>query len=234
MKGRLSETSFTLIELLVVIAIIAILASMLLPALNKARERGKDISCKSNLKQQGVGVTLYSDSYNDWLPIMGLPNKENWKTEILTIVSQKPVDSTAKEYCSGIFKCPTAVAIPNVRYVAGDINNFRRGGYGWNYNWIGYYPGVSGRDRKKLVQVKKPGQTVFAGDAESPEAGVAIGERWQGLYYPGIADMQGLRHGHGINFLWGDGHSASLSTGECTLNYGRINGINYYYWEIDK
>lgn len=97
----LSRNKFTLTELLIVIAIIAILAGLLLPALNQARARGKAASCVNNLKQLGFGIFQYGNDYDDYLvlPIaVTYPDTPRWT---FLLMGPNPNDP-AKPYQSGL------------------------------------------------------------------------------------------------------------------------------------
>jgi prepilin-type N-terminal cleavage/methylation domain-containing protein len=68
------KRAFTLVELLAVIAIIGILAALLLPALGRAKEKGRLATCQNNLRQVNLAIRLYADDYADSLPVLPTPN----------------------------------------------------------------------------------------------------------------------------------------------------------------
>jgi prepilin-type N-terminal cleavage/methylation domain-containing protein/prepilin-type processing-associated H-X9-DG protein len=112
----MKQRAFTLIELLVVIAIIAILASMLLPALSKAREKARTISCVGNEKQIMLSVEMYGQENEDWLPCWQMGSVK-WYTLL------KPYYND-----DAVVKCPSCTA------TGGDLASCQ---YGWNYT--GWY-----------------------------------------------------------------------------------------------
>ena len=113
---RVKRNRFTLIELLVVIAIIAILASMLMPALQQARERARTTSCVSNFKQIGWVMNQYCDMSDDFLPIMYLEsNGWTWRSYIRNSGLKVDADPNKKNFQiapNSIWRCPSRI-IPN-------------------------------------------------------------------------------------------------------------------------
>jgi len=99
---------FTLIELLVVISIIALLISILMPALSKAREQAKSVVCMGNERQVGLAMLYYADEWDDYVP-RGTSSGERWFRMLMPYLGQEAIDSGGVEDYRHIeiFSCPS-------------------------------------------------------------------------------------------------------------------------------
>src|SRR2546430_3317179 len=109
--NQLEQRAFTLIELLVVIAIIAILASLLLPALARAKEKAKAVKCLSNEKQIALGYLLYASDNSDYLPLaahLGDAAPCQWFFEISPYIAKQTASYTGLVAKANVVACPSA------------------------------------------------------------------------------------------------------------------------------
>ncbi|MBC7287500.1 MAG: DUF1559 domain-containing protein [Armatimonadetes bacterium] len=178
---------FTLIELLVVIAIIAILAAILFPVFARAREKARQASCQSNIKQIALGILMYAQDYDEILPsnaVFPPSGAIRWPALVMPYVKN-----------ADLFTCPSekTVAIGGT-----PLGNSESSGYGLGCHIYGY----------EIAKIFKPAETILLADTNTYMVRAA-GQSWGSEPVGGRQVL--YRHNQMANFAFCDGHAKSMN-----------------------
>jgi len=196
-SSRSRRRAFTLIELLVVIAIIAILAAILFPVFARAREKARQTSCASNVKNLGTAILMYTQDYDEMFP----PGA--YATATGAVMWHDLTDPYAKN--TGIWHCPSS---PLRRAdTTGNITTH----FAYNARYLAGMDYSFQQNPVSLAAVQSPTETVMLTDAVSSVPPGWCGDDGKFLLLPGDPNMDcwgrpAYLHTEGANVLWVDGH----------------------------
>lgn len=220
---------FTLIELLVVIAIIALLMGILVPVLRKAREQGKDVVCRNNMRQIGLAANFYAEHYD-----LYIPRSAEWGGDIkpwfqlfMPFLAQKPINDDYRSV--DIFRCPS---YPDKEQTVCYVIN----------GWRDTSSGGSSMQRvaTKVTACARPASTIYLADNEdgpwrtilkkATDRDVTRCDVFRESHLP-MSDDQGItsgrrvaraRHKNGCNVLYLDWHVEWVAAEEMTSEMWRF------------
>jgi len=217
MKMR-KKKGFTLIELLVVIAIIAILGAILFPVFGKARDKARQANCVSNLKQWGLAISMYTQDYDECLPLLNLASPGGIsKQSVILLLDELGYAKIRPLHEGGLHICPGIPVEKRYKGTDGVWGNYRSG-Y-WYNEGLGYR-GSNGaviaspvKGFTHMSDIIKPSVVVFMADYSFTRAALTTGSGAATTYASGtvlhIATPQGGSedgpHNGGYDILFADG-----------------------------
>lgn len=202
-SGKDSKSGFTLIELLVVIGIITILISMLLPAINMARNAALTVACLSNQRQIGMALQQYILTNRGTVPDPYIPYSPGLFWYSHDILGQYLGRAADDQVMTPVYWCPAVDRPPNNPTVP----SFNASSYAVNYLLYALYPTAINNNWEKMTSIRNPQSIIWLVDGA-----------WAGpqtfYYYTSFAwslvDRVSYRHHKAVNALFLDGHAVTI------------------------